>query len=108
MSSHEVFKKFYYKLVESLPMHDAVFMAKLFTNNLLPGDLHSQVEAKSTSAEKAVLFLDCTIQPALRIGEKSSFMRLLKVMQEMDYGNIRLLAHRIKSELKEELSDTAG
>ena len=34
-----VFKQFYYKLVGTLPMDDAVFTAKLVSNDLLPGDL---------------------------------------------------------------------
>ena len=108
MSSREVFEKFYANLVMLLPMDDGMFFAHLYASELLPDDLSSQVRRQSTSAERAVLFLDSAIQPSLRIGDNSTFMRLLKVMQEMEYINARQLAHQIKSELKEESSVTAG
>ena len=89
-------------------MDDAIFLECLYASELLPGNLYSEVRTKSTSAAKAILFLDCAIQPFLKIGDNSIFMRLLKVMREMDYENVRQLAHQIESELMEELSDTAG
>ena len=52
----------YSKLVETLPMDDAMFVAKLFSNDLLPGDLKNQLKlVHRTSADEAVLFLDSVI-----------------------------------------------
>ena len=47
-------------------MDDAVFVAKLFSNDLLPGDLKNQLKlVHRTSADKAVLFLDSVIEPSV-------------------------------------------
>ena len=107
MSLREVFQKFYDRLIESLPMNDKIFLGYLYQYNLLPGDLYSRIQTKSTSVEKAVLFLDCTIQPSLRIGDYGTFIRLLEVIQQSDYKYMRELAHQIEIELKKS-SDTAG
>ena len=53
MSTVEVFQQFYSKLVKTLPMDDVVFTAELFSNDLLPGDLKSQIKSEKTSADKA-------------------------------------------------------
>ena len=48
MSTSEVFKQFFAKLVKSLPMDDPIFVAELFSHNLLPGDHYDQVGSQST------------------------------------------------------------
>ena len=47
-------------------MDDVVFTTKLFSNNLLPGDLKNQLKlVHRTSADKAVLFLGSVIEPSV-------------------------------------------
>ena len=46
----EMFKLFYDKLVGKLPMDDVVFVADLYFNDLLPGNLKNQLNSHETSA----------------------------------------------------------
>ena len=92
-----VFQQFYSKLVETLPMDDAVFVAKLFSNDLLPGDLKNQLKlVHRTSADKAVLFLDSVIEPSVTSDGGSSFDKLLNVMED---SHLKELAVQIRTSL---------
>ena len=95
--STEVFQQFYSKLVETLPMDDAVFIAKLFSNDLLPGDLKNRMKLlHRTSADKAVLFLDSVIEPSVTSDGGSSFNKLLNVMEGSEYQHVKQLAKQIR------------
>jgi len=48
MSTSEVFKQFFAELAKSLPMDDPIFVAELFSHDLLPGNHYDQVESQST------------------------------------------------------------
>ena len=96
-----VFQQFYSKLVETLPMDDAVFIAKLFSNDLLPGDLKNQLKLlHRTSADKAVLFLDSVIEPSVTSDGGSSFDKLLNVMEDSEYPHVKELAEQIRTSLR--------
>ena len=99
MSTSEVFKQFFAKLAKSLPMDDPIFVAELFSHDLLPGDHYDQVESRSTRADKAVYFLNHVIKPTIII-DVGSFNELLNVMEDSEY-NIKELAKQIRSKLKE-------
>jgi len=101
MSTSEVFKHFYVKLVRMLPMNDAIFMAKLFSAKLLPGDVKYQVESMSTQADKATHFLDRVIQPSVTSGVGRHFYDLIKVMEDSEYNGVKELAKLIRNELRE-------
>ena len=111
MSTSEVFKQFYHKLVTTLPMNDVTFTARLVSHDLLPGNLNDQVKSLATASDKAAHFLDCVIKPAVTIGIDRSFDELLNVMEDSEYCNVKELAQQIRSKLKEEpvnTDDTAG
>ena len=96
--STEVFRKFYSKLVKTLPMDDAVFIAELFSNDLLPVDLKNQLKLlHRTSADKAVLFLDSVIDPSVTSDDGSSFDKLLNVMEDSEYPHVKELAKQIRT-----------
>ena len=96
-----VFQQFYSKLVETLPMDDAVFTAELFSNDLLPGDLKNQLKLlHRTSADKAVLFLDSVIEPSVTSDGGSSFNKLLNVMEDSEYLHVKELAKLIRTSLR--------
>ena len=101
MSSGEVFKQYYHKLVTTLPMNDVTFTAHLFSHDLLPGNLNDQVKSLATASDKAAHFLDCVIKPAVTIGVDRSFNELLNVMEGSEYSNVKELAQQIRSKLKE-------
>ena len=96
MSTSEVFKQFYNELVDTLPMDDSGFMAKLFKHNLLPGDLKEQIGKKQTARDKATHFLDNSIKPNMHYGNSDSFSQLLDVMKESEYDTLKMLVEKIK------------
>ena len=82
-------------------MDDAVFIAKLFSNDLLPGDLKNQLKLlHRTLADKAVLFLDSVIEPSVTNDGGSSFDKLLNVMEDSEYSHVKQLAKQIRTSLK--------
>ena len=82
-------------------MDDAVFIAKLFSNDLLPGDLKNQLKLlHRTSADKAVLFLDSVIEPSVTSDGGSSFNKLLNVMEDSEYPHVKELARQIGTSLR--------
>ena len=90
-------------------MDDAVFKAKLFTNDLLPGDLKNQLKLLyRTSADKAVLFLDSVIEPSVTSDGGSSFDKLLNVMEDSEYQHVKNLAKQIRTNLQEISDNNKG
>ena len=81
---NEVYKNYYAKLVQSLPLTDAHFCAALISKQLFCGDLIDQVEAKRTNVERNEHFLTNTINPSLNVGIISLFANLLQVMKNFD------------------------
>ena len=88
-------------------MDDAVFVAKLFSNDLLPGDLKNQLKlVHRTSADKAVLFLDSVIEPSVTSDGGSSFDKLLHVMEDSEYQHVKELAEEIRTSLSRKRSSS--
>ena len=81
-------------------MDDPLFVAELFSHDLLPGDHYDQIESRSTRADKAVYFLNHVIKPAM-VSDVGSFNELLKVMEDSEYCNVKELAQQIVSNLSE-------
>ena len=88
-------------------MDDAVFIAKLFSNDLLPGDLKNQLKLlHRTSADKAALFLDSVIEPSVTSDGGSSFDKLLNVMEGSEYQHVKELVKEIRTSYSlQEISD---
>ena len=86
-------------LIKCLPMDDALFITKLSSHNLLPGDNPSKIKSLSTPAEKASYFLTHVIQPSLDIDDISDFDNLLSVMEDCGYNYVKKLSCKIKSEI---------
>ena len=96
--STELFQQFYSKLVESLPMDDVKFIAKLYSNGLLPGDLRNKLKLlHRTSADKATLFLDSVIEPSVTSDGGKMFDKLLNVMEDSEYDHVKELARIIRT-----------
>ena len=107
--SSKVFQQFYSKLVETLPMDDAVFVAKLFSNDLLPGDLKNQLKlVHRTSADKAGLFLDSVIEPSVTSDGGSSFDKLLHIMEDSEYQHLKELVVQIRTSLLQSHNNDRG
>ena len=95
--STKVFQQFYSELVKKLPVDDTVFIAELFSNNLLPGDLKNQLKLlHRTSRDKAAFFLDSAIEPSVTSDGGSSFDKLLNVMNDSEYQHVKEFAKQIR------------
>ena len=105
-SDRDVFQQFYSKLVETLPMDDVKFIAKLYSEGLLPGNLKSQLKSEKTSADKAALFLDSVIEPSVTSDGGSSFDKLLHVMEDSEYQHVKELAEEIRTSLSRKRSSS--
>ena len=99
MTHKEAFDKYSEELVKCLPMNDTLFIAKLSTFNLLPGNINDQLQALLTQADKAVHLLNNVIKLALAINDTSSFENLLSIMEECGYDHMKRLACIIKSQI---------
>ena len=91
------YRQFYPKLLQVLPMDDAIFLGILYSKNLLPGDIKDKISAKQTRADKAECFLHNVIYPEFHVNETSNnqLNKLLEVMTECDNDTVRLLAAQI-------------
>ena len=86
-------------LVKCLPMDDALFISKLSSQQLLPGDTRGKIQSIATQIEKALYFLSHVIKPALDIKKNENFQKLLSIMQDCDYYHVKSLSFEIKSEI---------
>ena len=107
--SSEVFKEFYSKLVKTLPMNDAIFIAELYSHDLLPGDLKNQLNlSDKTPAVKATIFLDSVIEPSVISDIGSSFDKLLNVMEDSEYQGVKELAEQIRTSVRKRSNSDNG
>ena len=73
-------------------MNDAIFIAKLYSCDLLPDDLKERVESLRTEAEKAMYFMDHMIKPSVT-SDGCSFDKLLNVMESSNYPCVKELTN---------------
>ena len=97
MSALQVLEDNYSALVESLPMNDALFIAKLHSEHLLPRELKNKLKLLTTKAEKATEFLDQIIEPSLRENDVTLLEKLLVLMEN---NGIKELAQIIRTALE--------
>ena len=95
----EAYEKYSEKMIKCLPMNDTLFIAKLSSCKLLPGNTKNKLGALSTQTEKAHYLLHHVIEPALDIDDTSNFDNLLSVMEHCGYDHVRKLACEIKSQI---------
>ena len=102
-----LFQHFFSKLVNILPMNDATFIAELYKNGLLPGDLKDKISAQDTRNKKSEYFLDnaAAIKPSVTSDVGTNFNDLLTVMENSEYKEVKSLAKQIKDWLKEDIID---
>ena len=99
MTHKEAFDKYSEDMVKCLPMNDTLFIAKLSTFNLLPGNTNDQLQGLPTQADKTLYLLNHVIKPALAISDTASFENLLSVMEQCGYDHVKRIACIIKSQI---------
>ena len=103
----EVYKRYYRKLVEALPLTDALFRAALVSKKMFYGDLLCQVDAKETSADKNEHFLIKTIDHSLNIGIISPLRTLLQVMESFGSATLKSLAESINADILKSINESS-
>ena len=89
-----IIRKYYADLVEYLPMNDVKFRARLYSADLLPGNLKEEIQSKLTAAEKAEHFIDYGIK-----NDTENFDKLLTIMEDDDNGDhLKRLVQKIHTE----------
>ena len=88
-------------------MDDEYFIAELYANDLLPGDLKNEIKPLTTSAKKAAEFLDRVIQPAVTTNGDKMFNALLTVMRNSGNNDVIYLADNIFPMLNPTLSSSS-
>lgn len=97
----DVYKSYYSKLIDTLPMDDVTFFGQLYSQDLLPGDLKAKVKSQTTQAEKASYFLDNAIEPSLRTGNnKEAIESLVSIMAKYSDPACKKLANEMSGELR--------
>ena len=95
----KVFDEFYLKLVERLPLKDALFLAGLTGQNLFSGTLKEEVMTAPTAKDATTRFLDKAIKRSLDIDDREAFNKLLLVMEKSGFRRVKTLAEQIKQKL---------
>ena len=108
MSPLKVFQQYYVQLVEFLPMKNDIFIAMLYKNNLLPGNLKEAIESSHTSTSRATKFLDDVIKPTLQYDDRTRFDALLAVMKSCDDDALKKLSETISLALNQSPNSHAG
>ena len=99
MSALQVLEENYASLVTSLPMDDAIFLAKIRSKGLLPGDIKATLKSLPTPAKQATEFLDQVIEPSLKNDDIIPLKKLLTVMEDSGIDVLKKLAKTIRSAL---------
>ena len=94
---HEIFKRFYLKLIKILPTSNILY--KLVSARILSLDDSEEITSKTRSTEKASYILN-RVAKSLEIGITFSFYTLLGVLEE-EGGDVTLLVNEIKKALIE-------
>ena len=99
-SMKQVYMDYYPKLMQVLPMNDALFIAQLYAGRFLPGDTKDVIQSRHTRAEKVQCFLDNCIKPAFLDDESNDiFLALLKMMENSDNVVLKSVAKEIESKI---------
>ena len=103
MNVPDVFKDAVPKLVESLPMKDPHFIARLTKAELFSGDLAAKVSVQATKAIGATVFLNEAIEPFLDLEKDvNPLFKLLSVMNDFDNPQLKQIAAEIRNKLSAE------
>jgi len=103
--THEDFKKFYPKFVDCLPMNDPKFLADLYSQDFLSGDMKNKIESMDTQPAKASYFLDQVIKPSLTMTENNLFEKLVKLIEDSDSEVLKDLSRKLKKMLESQHSE---
>ena len=97
-NSKEVFKEFYPKLLEILPV-DCI-ISHFYSKSLLSSAHKGKLDSLSTSKQRIKYFLDEVIEPSLKIGSVDQFNEMLVIMLKSDDPAVKFLANEMKNHVR--------
>ena len=92
-SPEDAIRQFNVKLLEQLPLDDALFFGMANQANLFPLNTGNVIKTKGTRAEKVEYFLQNVVAPRV----EEYLPKLLKVMKESKVVNVERLADEIQA-----------
>ena len=78
-------------------MDDTMFVAELYSNGLVAGEMKQKLGLQSISSKNATTFLDNVIMPTIEVGDTTRFHTLLTVMKDSSSDLMKDLAGEILS-----------
>ena len=82
-------------------MKDDVFVAELYTHDLISFSLKETLRSEPVSTTKAALFLDSAIEPSVSINNSTKLDALLEIMKGYGDETVRQLGETISSLLNQ-------
>lgn len=95
----EIYELFHEQFVQVLPMCNSGFVEKLSEHGLFSEDMKVAAQSVSTQVGKTLLFLDNIIKPGIMIGDDENFNKLLIVMENCEFANVKVLASQIRNKM---------
>ena len=95
ISAKNAIKKFKPELLQELPLDDPIFFAMADRDDLFPSNTGNNIYQEKTRAHKVDYFLRHVVEP----GAEEYLPKLLKVMKESKFDNVKILADNIQAVL---------
>jgi len=95
-SAKNAIKNFNVKLLQKLPLDDAIFFGMVKQANLFPLDSADSISKKLTRAEKVSHFLQYVVEP----GAEYYLPELLEIMKDSGVADVIELANEIHAAIK--------
>ena len=70
--------------MKALPINDECFLAELYANELLPGNLKSEINSLPTPLSRAAKFLDDVIKPSVENNDSKKLRMMLSLMNDFN------------------------
>ena len=78
-------------------MDDSTFLANLFSNDFLPGDMKAKIESLPTRSDKASYFLDHVIKPSLSGPNDSLMDKLVELIGRSEDLALKDLSEKLNN-----------
>ena len=98
MSAKNIIQKFYVELITTLPMDDSMFLAKMYSRQILTLKQKKEIQSLHTQEDKAEFFIDCVIAN-VSMGYNEHLDILLNCMEDHKDPLLKGLAQKIKKDL---------
>ena len=93
ISAKDAIRKFKVELLQELPLEDPIFFALAERAGLFPSNTGNNIREEKTRAHKVDYFLQHVVEP----GAEEYLPKLIKVMKESEFENVKKLTDDIQA-----------